>query len=76
MFSGGFSSEAASKTENPIFIQTSNSGRMSDAEIRAMKEFTEELRQTRKEGLRGNWYLRDLEKIQDSKSNIVSNTKL
>lgn len=72
MFAGGFSSQATSKTENPTFIQTSNTGRMSVEEIQVMKEFTDELRQTRKEGLRGKWSLFDLEKIQKDKSSIQS----
>ena len=65
---GGYVSDA---TNNAF-----SAGSASNTDYLIMKEFTEELRRTREEGLRGKWSLNDLEKIQKDKSDIQSATEM
>jgi hypothetical protein len=56
--------------------QTAENLQMSQEVLQVMKGFTDAMNSIQKNGVRGNWSLFDLEKIQKGKSSIQSSTEM
>lgn len=73
--SGGYASDSLGSAIS--IIPPGGPGPMSASEAWAtMKDITQTLKQIQKDGIKGNWSLFDLEKIQKDKSTILSATEM
>jgi hypothetical protein len=73
---GGFSSIPARKAHGLKVDQPVENLQLSPEVLQVMKGFTDAMINIQKNGVRGNWSLFDLEKIQKGKSSIQSSTEM
>ena len=73
---GGFSSIPARKVQSSKVDNPVENLQLSPEVLQVMKGFTDAMNNIQKNGVRGNWSLFDLEKIQKGKSSIQSSTEM
>ncbi len=73
---GGYSTPQAGTRQSTQDMQPLENMHMSPEALQVMRDFTTTLKNIQKNGIRGNWSLFDLEKIQNNKSSILSTTDM
>jgi len=73
---GGYTTDTTTSQSNNTQPYASSPPRMSSAEIAAMNRYSAAMESLVKNGVRGNWSLFDLEKIQSDKASLQSATEM